>query len=371
MSAKRRNRLIVFACLLSLGAGAPSMAADKWILQGLFDAEVWGTNEDSPTLTRDYGDTGPVGRMRLWTAGDIAPGLQGMVRGSVDGGAASGHDGTDTTLELAFGRYTVPGKVRMVIEAGRIVTPIGDFARRYLSSSNPLVGDPEAYAIHYPDGVKVSGWLKAFDYTLAYVNQPLTGARYNADAGRAFRPAIGAGYTPFTGFRVGAFATQGTYLGSDTDEFMPAGSDWRDYDEKTAGLETQFSRGYFELHGEMTRSHYEIPTLGDTGHAWVWYVEPKYTFTPRFFAAMRFERNDYQWVMPLTGTNWLSADLSLCDVELGVGYRIVSGAVFKVSYRREKWNVNEAIRDYYPDGYAVAGQLSWTFDALQMAERPR
>jgi hypothetical protein len=259
----------------------------------------------------------------------------------------------------------------MVIEAGRIVTPIGDFARRYLSSSNPLVGQPEAYAIHYPDGVKVQGWLGAFDYTLAYVNQPLTGARYNADAGRAFRPAIGAGVTPFTGFRVGAYATQGTYLGYDTDEFMPAGSDWRDYDEKTVGLETQFSHGYFELHGEMTRSHYDIPTLGDTGHAWVWYVEPKYTFTPRFFTAMRFERNDYQFVMPLAGTSWFDADVSVCDVELGVGYRIVSGAVFKVSYRREKWNVNEAIRDYYPDGYAVAAQLSWTFDALQMVERPK
>jgi hypothetical protein len=370
MNAWRRDRLIVFVLLL-LGAVAPSMAADAWILQGLFDAEVWGTNDGSPTLTRDEGDTGPVGRLRVWTAGDIAPGLQGMVRGSVDGGAASGHEGTDTTLELAFARYTVPGKVRMVIEAGRIVTPIGDFAKRYLSSSNPLVGQPEAYAIHYPDGVKVSGWLGSFDYTLAYVNQPLTGARYNSDAGRAFRPAIGAGYTPFTGFRVGAYATQGPYLGYDSDPFLPAGTTWRDYDEKTAGLDTQFSHGYFELHGEMTRSHYEIPTLGDTGHAWVWYVEPKYTFTPRFFTAVRFERNDYQFVMPLAGTSWFDADVSVCDVELGVGYRIVSGAVFKVSYRREKWNVNEAIRDYYPDGYAVAAQLSWTFDALQAVERPR
>jgi hypothetical protein len=370
MNAWRRETVVMAAVLL-LATGGSTRAADRFIFQGLFDAEMWKTDPGSDLLSRNEGEAGPAGDLRLWTAGDLAPGLQGYARVSLTGGEASSQDGTTAEVELAFARYTVPGRTRLVIEGGRIQTPVGDFSRRYLSSDNPLIGAPDGYSVNYPYGFKVSGWAGRFDYTVAGIDTPPGGAGYEAEAGRVWRPALAAGVTPVTGFRIGGYVTRGPYLDSDVQPDLPAGAAWRDYNQQVAGFDTQFSRGYFELHGELTRSRYEVPTLDQPARARSWYLEPKYTFSPRVFAALRVEQTRYQEIESLPAGVWDTEDLAVTDAELGVGVRLAAGALLKVSYRRDRWNVDEDIRAEYPDGYAVAAQLSWRFDVVSLFAHPR
>ena len=53
----------------------------------------------------------------------------------------------------------------------------------------------------------------------------------------------------------------------------------------------------------------------------LFYLEPKYTFTPRFFMALRFERNDYPFIRPLNNTIWIANSVIFNDTEIGAGYR--------------------------------------------------
>ena len=62
------------------------------------------------------------------------------------------------------------------------------------------------------------------------------------------------------GLRFGAYYTRGPYLGPDSEAGIPAGSDWKDFDQAVAGLEFQFSRGHFELHGDFATGWTCSPT---------------------------------------------------------------------------------------------------------------
>ena len=59
------------------------------------------------------------------------------------------------------------------------------------------------------------------------------------------------------------------------------------------------------------------------------------------------------------------------DAEAGLGWHLAPGAILKVSYRRDQWIVDEARKDMFPEGYALAAQLSYTFDVVSWFERPR
>lgn len=61
-------------------------------------------------------------------------------------------------------------------------------------------------------------------------------------------------------------------------------------------IEASFSRGHFELQADLARSRYEVPGFARDLRGTAWFVEPKVTFTPRPFAALRYERNDYPYI---------------------------------------------------------------------------
>jgi hypothetical protein len=364
------------AALAAAATPAPARAEDRFIVQGLFDAELWKTDTASRLLSRNEGDTASAGVLRVWVAGDFAPGLQGYALGTAYSGNAWEEEeeeegGIETYVEQAFLRYTLQGKARMQIEGGRIVTPAGDFYTRYFSTKNPLIGTPDSYTVNYPEGLKVSGWVGPVDLRAAAINLPFVNANYvPPDPGKAWRPLVGAGVTPMQGLRFGAYYTKGPYLGPDIEAGVPAGDAWQDYDQAVAGLDFQFSRAHFELHGDFALSSYEVPTMERSARGRAWYLEPRYTFSPRFFGALRLEENEYPYIR-LFSFGWIAPEATLRDIEAGVGVHLVPGAILKVTYRRDQWIVDEARKDEFPEGYAVAAQLSYTFDVVSWFERPR
>jgi len=371
-SRRRRGRgALLIAALLMFHAAPARSQDDKVLVQGLFDTEVWKTDSGSRLLSKNDGDTAPAGRLRLWAVGEFLPGLQGFVVARGEDGSGSYEGERQGRIEQAALRYTFRAPLRLVLEAGRIVTPLGNFPRRRLSTTNPLIGSPDSYDVSYPLGVQAGGQVSRFDYRVALLDLPLINEKYVPEPGTILRPALALGITPRTGLRLGGYATRGTYLNRDLDLFLPAGAGWRDFEQRIVGADIQFSRGYLELNGDFARSSYDVPAQARAVRGKAYFIELKYTWTPRFFTALRLERNDYAYIQPLGPGVWMGTAVDFFDVEAGAGYRLGPGAVLKVAYRRDRWNVDDSLKAYLPNGYSVAAQLSYTFNLTSWVERPR
>ena len=336
---------------------------EKVRVEGLLDAEYWNTDGGSWETGKNEDEPAGIGRLRLSALGEFLPGLQGFARGAVVGGEATIDGTTEVDLEQAFVRYTFQ-QHPLVIDAGKIVTPMGNFSRRYLSSDNPLIADPLNYSITYPVGITVNGRAGLFDYMAGVLDSPMVNEIWVPESSAAPRPAIAAGITPVVGTRVGVFATMGPYLSKDHDEFLASGESWKDFDQTVYGFDIRFSRGYFELNGELAWSFYDVPGgFGEMDGVAYW-IEPKFTFTPRIFAALRYEWNDYPGIL-VDGGVWHAQMWKVAVGEIGMGYRIANGLIAKACYRQD-----HAYGEGLPPGRTIAVQLSYGFDVGSWFRRP-
>jgi hypothetical protein len=341
-------------------AGAQSV--DRFVLRGLQDVEAWKTDAGSLLLSKNDGELAGAGRLRLWAGAEFVPGFQAVLLGRLEGGKAEGDGDTNANVEQAFLRYVSTGSAHLMIDAGRIVAPLGNFSKRYLSSVNPLIASPDSYDVAYPEGVLVTGKVAFFDYRAAIIDKPIANESYVPHGDTSWRPTLDVGFTPVLGLRIGGYFTQGTYLGEGVAWAIPAGQGWRDFDEEIVGATLEFSHGYFELNGDIAFSAYDVPTVADRSRGQAWFIEPKYTFTPRLFAALRLEKNDYPYIQPLDATTWIAQNVTFHDVEVGLGWRFTPGLVLKGSYRRDRWDVSGPMASFFPNGYACGLQLSYAFD---------
>ena len=351
MRARSFEALALAAAALAV---APAHAAveGRLFVHGLQDVELFETDDDSRLLSRNEGDAAGGARLRLWVAAEVGPGFQAVAEGLFEHANTEGEAETEADLSQAFLRYTRSGRAPLRFEAGKLALPFGDFSRRYLSSVNPLIGAPDSYDVAYPTVAGVSGRAGWLDYRALAFDQPLANENYVPPADRAWRPGVGLGVTPRIGLRFGGYWTRGPYL---DDRF-------ESYDQEVAGVELEWSRSHFEVHADVAFSSYEVPTIAQPSRGVAWYVEPKYTFTPRFYAALRLERNDYPFIRENEDASWLAVNAAFYDVELGAGWRVTPGLQIKASYRFDRWQVDPSRADFFPDGYAVAAQLSYTFD---------
>ena len=381
--ANRRNRLSrrraaargMLALMVLAGVPAVSAApraagaSERYLIEGLVDGEAWNTGQQSLLLSRNAGDPAAEGRLRLWAAVQISRDLQGMALGRFDRGTANDYYETEDThseLDEAWIRYTSPGTFRFVAQAGRMTQPVGSFSRRYLSSDNPLIGAPANYEVDYPYGVSVSGKAGLADFLVAVTDRPLARQVYLPEPSSSARPSLAAGITPFVGFRMGAFATWGPYLSPEVEPYLAPGHRWREYQQRIIGLDMAFSRGHFELNGEMTRSFYEVPGQDDE-RGLVWYLEPKYTWSPRWFTALRVQRDQETQVWQPWLAGWYVTDEDSWDVEAGVGFRVDPRTLLKLSYRVDRSDGDPALAPVFD--HAIAFQVSCGFDVRSWFER--
>lgn len=373
-SMPRRDTNLAAAVLLALACAAlaapAALAGERIRIEGLLDAEAWNTAGASRYLERNEDEAAGLGRLRLWTIGQFAPGLQGFALGEVEDGDAAGEEETTLELEQAYLRYTASTALPLAVEAGKLAAPFGNFSRRYFSDVNPLIGEPSSYGVAYPTVLQARMRAGRLDGTFAVMDRPMVNESWVPESDSRARPALALGVTPVVGARFGIFATRGSYLGGEVQDEIPAGSRWQEYGQTVLGFDVQFSRGYFELNGEFANSSYEVPTFDRNSRGVAWFLEPRYTFTPRLFGAVRYERNDYPYIMPRGGGAWTGRNSDLSTVEIAAGYRLWAGATLKVSWRADQWHVEESRRASYPAGSAIAAQLSWRFDVKEWFDRP-
>lgn len=363
MRPRRRSALAAVAVAVAVFVPVRHARAQGGVLlQGIVDGEFWATDSVSRLLTRNGGHPGALGRLTMWTAVEPWSGIVLYAQGLVEGGPAQDEQETEVYLDQLGLRYA--RSPEFVVDVGKMPQVIGTFASRRFSTRNPLIGMPDGYPLRYPAGVQVSGASHDFDYRAAMVSLPVTHPDYVPEPTARYRPAVGGGFTPWVGTRVGASFTRGPYLGRGVPASLLAGQSWDSYDQTVMALDAQFARGYLETRGELGRGTYEVPGQPDiTGLTY--YVEAKYTFTPRVFVAARGERNRYPFIRPpadSTGT-WTSALTDFRDGELGVGVRLGARTLLKTSVRLDDWTASYRNPDGI-HGHAFAVQLSRSFDVM-------
>ena len=373
IGARAMTRRAIFGAMVFAGAAcAPTLAGAQSgvLVQGVADVELWKTDARSALLARNDGRVAPLGRLHLWGAVGLPAGVTLYALGEVEGGPAT--DETEVEVDQAGVRWA--RSRALVLDAGIINTPVGAFVGRRLSNRNPLVGAPDAYPVTYPLGLQLSGATGMIDWRAAVVSLPVTNEQYTPEhPGARARPAIGAGITPLTGLRIGASWTAGSYLERDTPAgYLDAGRRWHAYDQRVYALDLQASRGYAELWAEVARTEYDVPKRGAPLRGTAGYIEARWTFTPRLYVAARAERNLYPFIQPLDDVNdWIANATDLRDLEAGIGFRPSPSRIVKLSWRRDNWVVGDALREFLPNGYAVAMQLSQSFDVMDLVDRAR
>ena len=353
--------------LVSCVALAAPASAQRLAVEALTDIELWETDDSSRLLARNDGRVLLAGRLHVWLAARLAESLELRALGMGEASTARDEDaaGSLQLLSLRYGRSRA-----FVFEGGKILYPVGGFAARRFSNTNPLIGAPDLYAPQYPEGVALSGAAGPLDYRAAVVSLPLVNPRYTPKPGRRVRPVAGVGVSAGPGFRVGAAATRGSYLSEDVAAMLPAGAAWEDFGQSVVAADARYSAGYIVVRAEAAWSSYEVPTVADRVNGFGWYGEIRGTVTPRLFVAARYENSKYAFIRPVSPSFWVGSATRQINGEIGAGYRFSADALLKTSFRRDHWPVQTtASGTRFPNGYAFAVQFSQRVDVMGLFER--
>ena len=298
------------------------------------------------------------------------------------------------------------------IQAGRIPTVFGTFSRRY-DADNPLIGVPLAYqylTTLRPDSVPVSadnllpfrglGWEVAYpvgdhvattgvplvnsyrwdtgveahgatryiDAALAVTSGTLSNPRVDDDnRGRQVSARVAA--KPVIGLVVGASAASGEFLSRNISDFYGQVFPGAHYRQRGLGLDAEYSRGYWIVRGEWIQSRWTLPAanlpyISDPLRATSGYVEAKYRFTPRFYAATRVDHLGFSNITgkvqtpdaPGQPTPW---DAPVTRIELGGGAHLSRHFLARTAVQYN-WR-DRPIRFVASHRFYVAGQLTFTF----------
>ena len=353
-------------------ASPPAGAQEWYLLQGIVDAELYDTDTESPLLTRNDGDIAALGRLQLWTAFQLSPSLQLYAQGQLETHNFGGSRETGSDLDQFALRYTRQSAPWLLVEAGKILSPLAAYSERRLSSRNPLIGQPYLYTRAYPWGAKVMGSAGWLDYQLAWIDPSGSDGDYQAiEPDSAFRPALSAGVTPFTGLRFGLSWTRGPYLNSAMNEYLPGGSQWRDYDQTVLGFDFQFSRGYLEFNGQLLRTGREVPYQDHDPEDATYFLELKYTWTPRLYGALRYQGVEVTYVDYAAHHYWYTETSRFKALEVGLGYRFSPDLLLKVAYEADDWDDSGYGYARNARGHALGLQLSWSFDVVSLISDQR
>ncbi len=368
----RRIRLLIagVGVLAACTESGVASAQGPVLLQGILDGEAWSTNTSSNLLTRNVGRPAGLGRLQVWGAYEPVRHWVLYAQGEAEAGNARNSTETQDFYSDQFGIQYSPTQL-FVVDAGKLTPLIGTFSTRRFSTRNPLIGIPDGYSLQYPLGVKVSGETSHFDYRAAMVSLPADHLGYVPRATARLRPAIGAGFTPIVGARIGASFTVGPYLNHSIGATQLAGKRWSAYDQRVLALDAAFSRGYLETHAEFARGSYDVPGRANAVSGLTYYAEAKYTLSPRFFLAARAERNKYPFIRPTSSATWVANLTDFVDGEVGGGYRFAASTLFKLSVRGDRWWVRSGAGFRGQGGHAIAVQLSQAFDVMNWLDGRR
>lgn len=284
---------------------------------------------------------------------------------SAMGNIRVGDDGVINIDDLVI-RLTNLTPLHVNIQAGKFDLPFGNLADRRFPRRNPLFSLPLIYGYrtalpdHVPSvaeirsnqglgrgmrlldggmydvGAMVYGSLDIVDYALSVTNETISTTSYGAgnsnnNLGAIARIAI----TPLTGATIGAAYSWGSYM----QEYYPSTArnvNVNDFKQRAAEIDLSFSRGHGVLYGEAVYSVFPVPLeTGDENFGVLGYsLEGKYTFLPRFYAALRVSGMEFAEVQ--LGPVRQPWDYAVTEWEGGIGYFIDRDVLLKLVRRESR-----------------------------------
>jgi len=219
--------------------------------------------------------------------------------------------------------YKISG-ARLQVEAGKFAAPFGNFLPRRFAPQNFVYGYPlyneyrTGLAVDnipgsnaalldrrgkfnvgdgltmiarnaYLTGVQFFGQLGAVGYHLGLANGALCNP---TNLSENKRPMIfGRMHAqPTIGLKIGVSAVNGGYLSGALLKNTPPGLQPEKYRQMLAGVDVEYSRGYWVFYGEGVFSRWESPLLRDHLDALAFSAEMRYKILPRLFVAGRYGR---------------------------------------------------------------------------------
>jgi hypothetical protein len=245
---------------------------------------------------------------------------------------------------VAAVRYQRPGPIGLRVDAGLIPSPVGLSNLLLRPQLNPTVslpaslftplppidvGAPRATLLGavYAYGATATVSGTRWDVRTAVMDtSPLRTRRIfgSTNPPRFDNVLVGAGITPFVGFRVGGSVTVGGWQRAGESPTIT-----ENHDATIVTVESEFSFRYTKLLGEFVHDTFE--TSSGNRVASGWFVQGQQTLTPRWYVAGRVEHIASPAVTPL-----LVIDQHLDGVEETLGYRLTPELTLRVDHRARR-----------------------------------
>jgi hypothetical protein len=288
------------------------------------------------------------------------------------------------------------------LQAGLVPPVFGAFPRRRYASENPLPGLPLAYQyltnlredavpsrseellaqrgrgwrVRYPVGstepgpglplVNAEKWDTGVELRLG--REPLSLA-LAVTQGTLCYPLVSddnggkqvsarLAWTPAPSFVAGVSGSSGEFLAREVLDVLPASARGT-YRQKAAGVDLQWSRGYWIVRAEAVWSRFTLPALDATRiedplDALGLYAEARYKLRPGLYLAARADRLASTEIESVAGSQtW---DAPVTRVEAGAGWAPLRHVLLKASWQHN-WRDGGAVRE----SDLVAGQVDLWF----------
>lgn len=245
-----------------------------------------------------------------------------------DRGAAPAQRGMQLRVEQLFARFTPGPALDLHFQAGKFISPFGNYPGRSHSNADPLIrpplnydyrtvmatttfpraaagfmnwknqpeqfrsrGAPIVWAVPYQIGAMAFGSFGKAAYRLALMNSAPSSEPELWDKwfGDMPGPSLVAhvGYQLSPELRFGASLNNGPYLNPLLEDSLP---DAGEFDQQLLGFELTAARGLAEVRAELLLDRWEVPRLTDAPIDVSYYTELKYKLLPGLAAAARYGR---------------------------------------------------------------------------------
>lgn len=278
-------------------------------------------------------------------------------------------------LYAAYARLQQPFGVPFNLHVGLIPAPVGTFAARAYSTTNPLIGVPLVYNYHsifnpakgsssgyssgavqatiadlladrtnranatmpviydncWNSGIELFGSAGKLDFSLGLLagslgypsaEQPKDVPQVTTRLAWNFAPGLVVAANGFAG----PYLWPGQYGGT-----LPAGKQYDDYLNYGGGYDLYIAKGQFEIYSELYHTSWQHPTL-PTISIMSGYGEAKYTFAPGWYLAGRGDLFEPSKETTATGSqeHW---DYPVRRVEVGIGHKLERTLLMKLVFQ--------------------------------------